>query len=72
MPYAPLRVENAVLLEDLGDDRHGRVDGVRDDEHERLGGVLGDARSEVAHDACVDLETVLASGVRAISAHRAP
>ena len=50
-----LWVEHTLLLEDLGDDRDGRVDGVGDDKDERLGRVLCDASREIADDTCVNL-----------------
>ena len=52
---APLRVEDTMLLEDLCDDRDGRVHGVRDDEDKCLRRSLRDPSGKVAHDACVDL-----------------
>ena len=52
---ALLSVVDAGGLEDLGEDRDGRVDRVGDDEREGLGAVGGDALCEVAADAGVDL-----------------
>ena len=45
-----LLVKDTVLLEDLGEDGDGRVDGVGNDEDVGLGGVLGDGLGEVADD----------------------
>lgn len=44
-----------MLLEDLGDNRDGRVDGVRNHEDERFGCALRDSSSEVANDTGIDL-----------------
>ena len=52
----PLRIKDTVLLEDLGDDGDGRVNGVGDDKDERLWRALRDTGGEVADDACVDLD----------------
>ena len=54
---APLRVEDVVFLEDLGDDRNGGIDRVGDDENERLWRGGGDSRCKIPHDARVDLES---------------
>lgn len=51
----PPGVVNALLLEDLGDDRDGRVDRVRDDKDKSLGRVLGNAYGNVTNDTGVDL-----------------
>ena len=56
----PARVEGARLLEDLGDDGHGRVDWVGNDEDVRVGRVLADCLCEVAHDGRVGVEEVVA------------
>jgi hypothetical protein len=53
-------VKDASILEHLGGDGHGRVDGVGNDEEKGFGAVLSDAGDEVAHDAGVDLEQVVA------------
>lgn len=45
-----LLVEDTSLLEDLGEDRDGRVDRVGDDEDVSLGGVLGNGLGEVTDD----------------------
>jgi hypothetical protein len=54
-----LRVEDVVLLEDLGSNRDGRVDGVGDDEHKGVRGVLGDTGDEISDDTSVDLEQIV-------------
>lgn len=54
------RVKNAMLLEHLRRDRDSAVDRVRDDEQEGLWGVLSRAGDQVADDAGVDLEEVVA------------
>jgi hypothetical protein len=54
----PLGVENAMFLEDLGDDGDCGVDGVGDDKDECLGSRRGDTNGQVMYDACVDLPTV--------------
>lgn len=51
----PLRVENTVFLEDLGNDRDRRVHWVGDNKNECLRGTRGDAGSKVAYDSSVDL-----------------
>ena len=53
-------VVDAVLLQDLGEDRDGRVDRVGDDGHLRVGAVLGDGVGEVSVEGGVDGEQVLA------------
>lgn len=52
---ALLRVEHALLLENLSNDRDSRVDGVGNDQDEGLRGRARDAGGEIADDACVDL-----------------
>lgn len=52
---ALLGVKDALLLEDLGKDGDGRVDGVGDDQNEGLGSGLGDGLSESGADTGVDL-----------------
>ena len=59
-----LGVEDAGALEHLGGDGHRAVYGVGDDEDERLGAVLGHTLDEVADDAGVDLEEVVACHAR--------
>lgn len=54
-----LGVEDTGLLEDLGGDGDGRVDGVRDDQDVGLGGVLCDALDEALDDTSVDLEKII-------------
>ncbi|KAI3480889.1 hypothetical protein L1887_56963 [Cichorium endivia] len=54
-----LRVVDAGLLEDLGDDGHGGVDGVGDDEEVGVGGDLGGLLGEVADDGGVGVEEVV-------------
>ena len=49
-----------LLLQHLGGDRHGRVDGVRDDVEQRARARVGAGRDQVAHNARVDLEQVVA------------
>lgn len=49
----PLLVKDALLLQDLGEDGDGGVDGVRDDTDESLGAVLGTGLGEVTDDRCV-------------------
>jgi len=44
-----------MLLEDLADNGHSRVDGVGDDEDKGAGAVLGNALGEIANNAGVDL-----------------
>jgi len=46
----PLGVEHAVLLEDLGKDGDGRVDGVGDDQDHGRGSVLGGGLGQVSDD----------------------
>lgn len=55
--YAPLGVEDAVLLEHFSNDGDGRVDGVGDDKDECLGRDRGDSSSKVTNDTSVDLQT---------------
>ena len=55
---APLRVEDAVLLEDLRNDGNGGVDGVRDDQDERLRCCGRDTGSKITNDTGVDLVIV--------------
>jgi hypothetical protein len=59
-----LGVEDACLLEDLGGDGNGRVDGVGDDEDEGLGAVLGNTLDEALDDTGVDLEKIITSHTR--------
>lgn len=54
-----LGVKDVVLLENLGGDWDGGVDGVGDDEDEGLGGELGDAGDQVTDDTGVDLEEII-------------
>ena len=61
--YLPLGVEDIVLLEDLGNDGHCRVDRVRDNKDERFGRSLCDGGSEIADDATVDLSQALSSAL---------
>lgn len=49
------RVKDTSLLQDLGEDGHGRVDGVGNDQDEGLGAGVGDGLSEGRADASVDL-----------------
>jgi len=51
----PLRIEDVVLLEDLGNNWNGRVDRVRNYENEGLRGGQGDPSSKIVNDAGVDL-----------------
>ena len=53
-------VEDARVLEDFGRDGHRAVDGVGDDEEVGFGAEFGGAFDEVADDAGVDLEEVIA------------
>ena len=59
-----LGVVRALLLEHLRGDGHGGVHRVRNDVHERAGAVLGDGDAQVAHDAGVDGEQVVAGHAR--------
>ena len=59
---APLRVEDAVLLEDLRNDGNGGVDGVRDDQDERLRCCGRDTGSKITNDTGVDL-VIVSDGV---------
>lgn len=54
-----LGVENTGVLEDLGGNGDGGVDGVGDDQDESLGAILGDTLNEIADNAGVDLEEVI-------------
>lgn len=54
-----LGVEDVVLLQDLGGNGDGGVDGVGDDEHKGVGGVLGDTGDEVSDDTGVDLKQII-------------
>lgn len=54
-----LGVENTGVLEDLGGNGDGGVDGVGDDQDESLGAILGDTLNEIADDAGVDLEEII-------------
>ena len=56
--YLPLRVKHIMLLEDLGNNRNGGIDGIRDDQDESFWCKLGDASRKVSDDARVDLSTV--------------
>lgn len=55
-----LGVVHAARLEHLGDDGDGRVDGVADDEDVGVGARLGARLGQVAHDAGVGVEQVVA------------
>lgn len=52
---SPLRIENTLLLENLGDNGDGGIYWVGDDKDESLGCALGDADGKVTYDTCVDL-----------------
>lgn len=52
-----LGVKDPGLLEGLGKDWNGRVDGVRDDEDEGLGAGVGNSLSEGSADTSVDLKS---------------
>ena len=54
-----LGVENTGVLEDLGGNGDGGVDGVGDDKDESLGAVLGDTLDQITDNAGVDLEKVI-------------
>ena len=51
----PLGIVDAVLLEDLGDDWHCRVDWVRNHEHKSVGCDRGNSGGEIADDSGIDL-----------------
>jgi len=51
----PLGVKHVVLLEHFSDDGNCWVDGVGDDKDESFGGGFGDASSEIANDAGINL-----------------
>ena len=51
----PLGIENTVLLENLGNNGHSRVDRVRDNKDESLRSSRCDASCQVTDDASVDL-----------------
>ena len=57
--HLPLGVESTKLLEDLSNDRDGRVDGVGDHKNERIGRALRDAGRQILDDTSVDLEEPL-------------
>lgn len=57
-------VVHAVLLEHFRHNRDRRVDRVRDNAHERLGRMLRRSRCQVAHNARIDLEQVIAGHAR--------
>lgn len=52
-----LGVKDTSLLQDLGKDRDGRVDGVGNDQDESLGAGVGDGLSEGCTDTSVDLQS---------------
>lgn len=54
-PMIPLRIEDTVFFEDLGDNWNGRVDRIRDHKNESLGTGQGDPGGEIANDTSVDL-----------------
>lgn len=54
-----LRIEDASVLEYLGGNWDGAVDGVGNDENESLWAVLHTAFDEVADDTSIDLEEVV-------------
>lgn len=54
-----LGVVDTGLLEDLGADGDGRVDGVGDDEEVSVGGVLGSGLGEIADDGGVGVEEIV-------------
>ena len=54
-PIVPLRVEDAVLLENFGDNWDGGVDWVRDNKDESLGTTQGDSSGKIADDTSVYL-----------------
>lgn len=53
--YLPLRVENAMLLENFDDDGDGRVDRVGDYADNGFGGILGNTSCQITNDTRVDL-----------------
>ena len=66
----PLGVVHAGLLQRLGEDGNGRVDGVGDDEDEGLGAGVGDGLGEGRADAGVNFLVVSDSPVRRSSPTR--
>lgn len=68
---SPLGVVDTGLLEDLGDDGDGRVDGVGNDTNASLGGGLGGSGGEVADDRGVGLRTENGQRIRTSSSRRA-
>ena len=56
MACQPLGIEDAVLLEHLGDDGYGRVDGVGDDKDECFWSRSSNSSCQIADDTGVDLE----------------
>lgn len=60
--YLLLWVEDTVLLENLADDRDGRVHGVRDNEDKGTRAVLGNALGQITDDTSVDLKVQLRKG----------
>jgi hypothetical protein len=67
---SPLGVVDTGLLEDLGDDGDGRVDGVGNDTDASLGGRLGGSGSEITDDRGVGLRKEKGQRCRASSSRR--
>lgn len=59
-----LGIELASLLQHLGGDRDGAVDGVGDDQDVCVGSIFGDALNKTLDDAGVDLEEVVTGHAR--------
>lgn len=59
-----LRVEDTGVLENLGGDGDGGVDGVGNDQSEGLGAELGDALDQITDDRGIDLEEVITGHTR--------
>lgn len=57
--YAPLRIEDTMLLEDFGDNRDSRVYRVGDHKNKSLWCILCDTGSEVTNDTSVDLKEII-------------
>lgn len=60
----PLGVKDTLLLQDLGEDGDGRVDGVGDDQDTSVGGVLGGGLGEVTDNGSVGVEEVITGHTR--------
>ena len=58
---SPLLVKDTLLLEDLGEDGDGRVDGVGNDENVGLGAVLGTSLSKGLDDRGVRVLIIVSS-----------